>query len=140
MREIGIDRPGLSDPEFLHDHETQTVHEAVGLVVVPPEVLKGSSFVFLIRAVDARKAAAEEALARMHSVPVTRPRVRPALALAVADQSDRFRDHLRRCHKEIGETSAALALEDCTNALMIVVFSVEERIQEARVEEDHSPP
>ena len=77
---------------------------------------------------DASEATAEEALARVHSVAVTRPHIGPTLALAVTDQSDRFRNHLRRCYKKIGEMLAALALKDFTNALMVVVFRAEERI------------
>jgi len=40
MREVGVDRQGLADPELLHHDETQTIHQAVRLIGMTLEVLE----------------------------------------------------------------------------------------------------
>jgi hypothetical protein len=44
MREIPVHREDLVDTELLHHDEAHAVYDAVGLVLVPLEVLEGRPF------------------------------------------------------------------------------------------------
>jgi len=89
---------------------------------------------------DTRKLAAQQAFPGTHRVRVPRLGVGPAEVLSHADEGDRLEDHVRRGHEQLVQALAAMLLEDGSDSRMVVILDVEERVEEARVEKDHSAP
>lgn len=128
MREVRVDGEGLTDAQLLHDDEAQTVHRAIGLILVSLEEIEGRSLFVGSGPMDARQFFAIELIAE--------PR-----GLFVADlarKCDRFGDDVVCCEQMLDESQIREGSEDFDDALMVGVSLRDEREEESRVEEDQT--
>ena len=127
VREVRVHGERFADAQLFHDDEAQTVHSAVGLILVPLEVVEGGSLLIGSGPVDARQLFAVEL--------ITQPR-----SLFVADLTSQRRlgDDVIRGEQMIDKSQIPEGSEDLDDRPMVNVSLRGEREEEPRIEEDHT--
>jgi hypothetical protein len=110
--EARVHRQGFIDPQFLHHHEAQAVHEAVRLVMVALEVGESRALFFGARPMDARQFFGVELLT-------------DASGLSVADlqrERDCFSNHVIRREQMVCEPEILERAKNFNDARMMLVL------------------
>lgn len=128
MSKVGVDGERFADAEFFHDDETETVDEAICLVLMFLEVVERRSFFVRRGPMDTGEFFRVELLTQCRGLVV------PDLQR----ERNRLGDDVIRRQEMIAETQAFKALEGIDDASMVGISLRDECEQKARIEERHT--
>lgn len=128
MREVGINRERFCDSGLFHHDEAQAVHEAVGLIVMPLEIVKGGSLLVRRGPMNTSKLFGVELLTERGGF----------LVADLERQRDRFGDDVVRGQQVIGETKALEGIENVNDTFVMCIPLRNEREQESGIEKRHT--
>ena len=128
MREVRVDGERFLDAELFHHDKAQTIHKAVGLVLVSLAVVEGGSFLVRRRPVDSRKLLRVELLTECGGL----------LMANLARQRNGLGDDVIRRQQVIGESNTLKCSEDLDDSWMMGVSLGDECEAKSGVEEGHT--
>ena len=128
VREVRVHGKGLADAKLLHDNKAQAIDCAVGLILVPLEVVEGRSLLVGSGPVNARELLTVELI----------PKPRSLLVADLAGQRNRLGDDVIRGDQVLHEPQILESTEDFDDARVVGVSLRDEREEESRIEERHT--